>query len=256
VSSPYAQQGFRARFDWGPTGAGEIGGDARFVAVIDVLSFTTALTVAAERGIEVYPYRWRDESAAEFARARDALLAAGRSEADGQGGLAGGGVTSTVSLSPATILRSQGIRRIVLPSPNGSTIAQGLAAQGATVVGVSLRNAQAAARWVKKALGPKDVVAVIASGERWKADSSLRPALEDLWGAGAFLKALDLPASPEAEAAIAAWDRLGGRPPLADCASGRELIAYGYPEDVEVAAEVGASEAVPVLSGESFTAAA
>jgi 2-phosphosulfolactate phosphatase len=44
--------------------------------------------------------------------------------------------------------------------------------------------------------------------------------------------------------------------PLADCASGRELIAYGYPEDVEVAAEVGASQAVPVLSGESFTAAA
>ncbi|HZM76022.1 MAG TPA: 2-phosphosulfolactate phosphatase [Candidatus Limnocylindrales bacterium] len=247
MSSPYAQQGFRVRFDWGPAGAGEIGGDARFVTVIDVLSFTTALTVAVERGIDVYPYRWRDESAVEYARTRDALLAVGRSEADGPG---------RVSLSPATILRAQGIRRIVLPSPNGSTIAQGLAARGATVVGVSLRNAQAAARWVANALGPNDVVAVIASGERWKPDGSLRPALEDLWGAGAFLKSLELPGSPEAEAAIAAWDRFGGRPPLADCASGRELIAYGYPEDVEVAAEVGASEAVPVLTGEAFTAAA
>ena len=245
--SPYAQQGFRARFDWGPAGAGEIGRDARFVAVIDVLSFTTALTVAVERGIEVYPYRWRDESAVEYARARDAVLAVGRSEADGPG---------RVSLSPATILRSEGIRRIVLPSPNGSTIAQGLAAKGATVVGVSLRNAHAAARWVKKSLSPNDVVAVIASGERWKPDGSLRPALEDLWGAGAFLRELGVAGSPEAEAAVAAWDRFGGRPPLAECAGGRELIAYGYPEDVEVAAEVGASEAVPVLSGESFTARA
>ena len=248
MSSPYAQQGFRARFDWGPAGAGEIGGGARFVAVIDVLSFTTALTVAVERGIEVYPYRWRDESAAEYARARDAVLAVGRSEADGPG---------RVSLSPATILRSQGIRRIVLPSPNGSTIAQGLAAQGATVIGVCLRNFHAAARWVANALGPDDVVAVIASGERWKSDGgSLRPALEDLWGAGAFLQALGIEGSPEAEAAVAAWDRFGGRPPLAECAGGRELIAYGYPEDVEVAAEVGSSEAVPVLSGESFTAGA
>lgn len=246
MASVYAQHGFRARFDWGPAGAGEIGGDARFVAVIDVLSFTTALTVAAERGIEVYPYRWKDESALEYARARDAVLAVGRSEADGPG---------RVSLSPATILRSQGIRRIVLPSPNGSTIAQGLAAQGATVVGVSLRNFRAAARWVKESLGPNDVVAVIASGERWKPDGSLRPALEDLWGAGAFLQELDLAGSPEAEAAIAAWARFGGCPPLADCASGRELIAYGYPEDVEVAAQVGASEAVPVLSGEAFVTA-
>lgn len=245
--SPYAQAGFRARFDWGPTGAGEIGGDARFVAVVDVLSFTTALTVAVERGIEVYPYRWRDESASEYARARNAVLAVGRSEADGP---------DRVSLSPSTILRSQGIQRLVLPSPNGSTIAQTLAARGATVVGVSLRNAHAAAHWVNNALASNDTVAVIAAGERWKSDGSLRPALEDLWGAGAFLKALDLPGSPEAEMAIAAWDRFGGRPPLADCASGRELISYGYPEDVEVAAEVGASEAVPVLSGESFTAAA
>jgi 2-phosphosulfolactate phosphatase len=239
----YAQHGFRARFDWGPAGAGEIGGGARFVAVVDVLSFTTALTVAVERGIEVYPYRWKDESALDYARARDAVLAVGRSQADSP---------DRVSLSPATILRCQGIERLVLPSPNGSTIAQGLAAQGATVVGVSLRNFQAAAGWVRKSLGADEVVAVIASGERWKPDGSLRPALEDLWGAGAFLKELGLAGSPEAEAAIAAWDRFGGHPPLSDCASGRELIAYGYPEDVEVAAQVGASEAVPVLQGEAF----
>jgi 2-phosphosulfolactate phosphatase len=245
--SPYAQAGFRARFDWGPAGAEEIGGDARFVAVVDVLSFTTALTVAVERGIEVYPYRWRDESAQEYARARDAVLGVGRSEVDGPG---------RVSLSPVSILRSQGIQRLVLPSPNGSTIAQLLAARGATVVGVCLRNARAAARWVTKSLGPNDTVAVIASGERWKSDGSLRPAIEDLWGAGAFLQALGLPGSPEAEMAIAAWDRSGGHPPLADCAGGRELISYGYPEDVEIAGEVGASSAVPVLSGESFTAAA
>jgi 2-phosphosulfolactate phosphatase len=248
LREPYSQDGFRVRFDWGPAGAEAISEGARFVAVVDVLSFTTALTVAVERGIEVYPYRWRDESAVEYARARDAVLAVGRSEA---------GAPGRVSLSPATILRSQGIRRLVLPSPNGSTIAQSMAARGCTVVGVSLRNASAAARWVANSLGPDDVVTVVAAGERWRGDGSLRPALEDLWGSGAFISSLEgLTRSPEAEAAAASYERFGGRPPLGECASGRELIAYGYPEDVDVAAQVDASETVPVLQeGERFAAA-
>ena len=41
--------------------------DVAIVAVVDVLSFTTALTVAIDNGIEVFPFRWRDERAEEFA---------------------------------------------------------------------------------------------------------------------------------------------------------------------------------------------
>ncbi|GIG59866.1 hypothetical protein Lfu02_42380 [Longispora fulva] len=250
--SPYAQSGFRARFDWGLTGAGEVGAGAAIVAVVDVLSFTTSLTVAADQGIEVFPYRWRDDTAEAHARRHDAVLAVGRAQATEPG---------QVSLSPATIRRAKGITRLVLPSPNGSTIAQSLAASGSRVIGVSLRNADAAADWTAARLGarPEDVVAVVAAGERW-ADGSLRPAVEDLWGAGAFLSGLAGrgvgPLSPEAEAAAAAYRQVVGRIPelLAECAGGRELFDYGYPQDVAIAAEVDASTSVPVLTGYSFRA--
>ena len=240
----YRQEGHRIRFDWGPEGADAVGPGAAFVAVVDVLSFTTTLTVAIERGIRVLPYRWRDESAAAAARQHGAALAVGRSEA-GPG---------EVSLSPETVRRAAGIERLVLPSPNGSTVAARVAATGATVVGVSLRNAAAAGAWVRSRVGD-GVVAVVAAGERWN-DGPLRPAAEDLWGAGAFIAALIgghrqpmAGLSPEARAALAAWRDIAPSLPraLADCASGRELIGNGYPGDVAVAGERTDSTAVPVL---------
>jgi 2-phosphosulfolactate phosphatase len=260
MASPYAQDGFRARFDWGPGGAEAVGRGADIVAVVDVLSFTTTLSVAADRGIEVFPYRFRDESAVGYAERRGAVLAVGRAEAgDGR-----------VSLSPGTVRAAAGLRRLVLPSPNGSAISQRLAAGGAVVVGVALRNATAAARWVAASLanGPHRTVAVVAAGERWP-DGSLRPAVEDLWGAGAFLAALaavggggagggggggGVTLSPEAGAAVAAYRDVAGRLPAAlwECAGGRELRGYGFPDDVRVAAEVDGSTSVPVLVGESF----
>jgi 2-phosphosulfolactate phosphatase len=238
------------RFDWGPAGADAIGPGAALVAVIDVLSFTTALTVAVERGIAVLPYRWRDDSAGRVAREHDAVLAVGRKQVKQPG---------QVSLSPDSIRRSTGIERLVLPSPNGATISARLADAGATVVGVSLRNADAAAASVLRRLGAGQAVAVVAAGERWP-DRSLRPAVEDLWGAGAFIDSLvrrgatDL--SVEAGTALAAYrsvaDDLGSA--LRDCASGRELRAHGFPEDVAVAAEVVADAAVPVLTDGWFMA--
>jgi 2-phosphosulfolactate phosphatase len=251
--SPYRQDGFRARFDWGPAGARAVGSGAAIVAVVDVLSFTTALTVAVDQGIEVFPYRWRDQGAAADALRHGAVLAVGRSEATEPG---------QVSLSPATIRRSSGIGRLVLPSPNGSAISHDLAARGSRVIGVSLRNAAAAADWTAAQLSndPQLVVAVIAAGERW-ADGSLRPALEDLWGAGAFLagraeRAVG-PLSPEADAAAAAYRQAADRLPelLSDCASGRELTGNGFPQDVTIAGEINLSRTVPLLDGHSFTAA-
>jgi 2-phosphosulfolactate phosphatase len=98
-------------------------------------------------------------------------------------------------------------------------------------------------------------VAVIPAGERWP-DGSLRPAVEDLWGAGAVLDALgpaDL--SPEAEAAVAGFRAAGLPDALAACSSGRELVAGGFAEDVDVASRVDASAVVPVLVGDAFRAA-
>ena len=244
MTAHWRQAGRRVRFDWGPAGADAIGPGAALVAVVDVLSFTTTLTVAAERGIAVLPYRWRDDSAERVAREQGAVLAVGRRQVTRPG---------QVSLSPDTILRSTGIARLVLPSPNGATVAARLADAGATVVGVSLRNADAAAASVLRRLGPGEAVAVVAAGERWP-DGSLRPAVEDLWGAGAFIAALvrrgagDL--SAEAGTALAAYrsvaDDLGSA--LRDCASGQELYAEGFPGDVTMAAQAGATTAVPVLT--------
>jgi 2-phosphosulfolactate phosphatase len=247
VRDYYAQAGHRIRFDWGPEGADAVGPGAAVVAVVDVLTFTTTLTVAVERGISVLPFRWRDGSAAEAARTHGAALAVGRSDA-GPG---------DVSLSPQTVLRSAGVARLVLPSPNGSTVSARLAAAGATVVGVSLRNAAAAAAWVRARAGDAPI-AVVAAGERWN-DGPLRPAAEDLWGAGAFIAALadDAGQSPEARAAAAAYRDIAPRLPgaLADCASGRELIGNGYPGDVAVAGERTDSAAVPVLADGWFVPA-
>jgi 2-phosphosulfolactate phosphatase len=101
-------------------------------------------------------------------------------------------------------------------------------------------------------------VAVVAAGERWP-DGSLRPAVEDLWGAGAVLAALvDLGhtgLSPEARVAEQAFRAVAGRLPteLRECASGRELVDAGFGPDVDVAATIDVSEVVPVLRGGVFS---
>jgi 2-phosphosulfolactate phosphatase len=238
----HGQSAYSIRFDWGPTGATAVGADADVVVVVDVLSFTTTLSVAVERGIRVFPFRWKDERAEAYAAERDAVLAVGRS------------VRSGVSLSPASVREADGVERLVLPSPNGSSICLGLQEAGAAVVGASLRNPSAVARWL-----PADArVAVVAAGERWP-DGSLRPAVEDLWGAGAVLAALvglgatDL--SPEARSAEQAFREVAPR--IADelraCASGRELIDAGFDTDVDIAAELDRADVVPVLRDGCFS---
>jgi 2-phosphosulfolactate phosphatase len=260
------QGGYQVRFDWGPVGADAIAPGAAYVAVVDVLSFTTTLTVAVEQGISVLPYRWRDDSAVAVARRHGAALAVLRSQA-GPG---------QITLSPESLLhadlRETTVDRLVLPSPNGSAISARLADTGTTVLGVSLRNAAAAAAWVRERADGRPV-GVIAAGERWP-DGSLRPAAEDLWGAGAFLDALGEPGpgqpglgqpgpgqpgpgwSPEALTALSAYRGVAGRigELLAETVSGRELCGIGFSGDVEVAAELGASEVVPVLSDGWFRA--
>lgn len=239
------QHGYAIRFDWGVMGAERIARGAGVAVVVDVLSFTTTLSVAADAGITVLPYPWRDDGAARLAASAGAALAVPRSRA----------AADDVSLSPGSVRRAAGVERLVLPSPNGSTIAHRLAGTG-VVVGACLRNAGAVADAVARAAGPGGTVAVVAAGERWP-DGSLRPAVEDLWGAGAVvtgLVAAGLTASPEASAAAAAYEAARGREAdaLHGCASGRELVAGGWGEDVVIAAEVGASASVPVLVADRF----
>jgi 2-phosphosulfolactate phosphatase len=257
----HRQGAYRLRFDWGPAGAAALIEDCDVAVVVDVLSFTTTLTVALDGGMSVYPYRWDPASAAGYAAERGAIVAVGRSRA----------VPGDVSLSPASVRAAFGLgrlpgargNRLVLPSPNGSALCFGLADAAADVVGASLRNATAVARWLAGRGGPAGPprVAVIAAGERWP-DGAIRPGLEDLWGAGAVLRALGAlgaeSASPEARAAAEAFAATESdlRARLRDCASGRELMDKGFGDDVDIAAEVDTSAVVPLLRGEAFVDAA
>lgn len=249
VDAAHGQAAYDVRLDWGPTGGAAVARGADIAVVVDVLSFTTTLGIAVARGTRVHPFRWRDARAAAFAAERDAVLAVGRFEAAGL-------EDPPPSLSPAQLLTTAPVDRLVLPSPNGSTICSALAE--VTVVGASLRNRSAVARWLAPRLAAGAVVALVPAGERWP-DGSLRPGLEDLWGAGAVLAALDLTGrrvSPEARHAAASYDELAGHLPtaLVECASGRELAAVGYLADVEAAADVDADDVVPVLTEDGFVA--
>jgi 2-phosphosulfolactate phosphatase len=235
------------RLEWGSAGARALAADV--AVVVDVLSFTTTLSVAVERGIEVLPVGWRDGRAAAYAAERDAVLAVGRLESLDRPG--------TVSLSPAAMAAVEGVTRIVLPSPNGSTIAASLVGHGADVAGGCLRNAAAAGRWLAGRQRAGASVAVLPAGEQWP-DGSLRPAVEDLWGAGAVLGALvdagGTGLSAEARVAERAWRAVRPDLPdaLHDCASGRELTALGFAADVDEAARVDVGARVPVLRGRVF----
>lgn len=252
MNPAHRQTDHTIRFEWGPTGAEAIADDCDVALVVDVLSFTTTLSVALDAGIEVVPSRPDQATAAAYAEQVDATLAVGRSVARG----------GQISLSPLTIRRQEvPPQRLVLPSPNGSAISCQLAGRAETVIGASLRTADAVAEWITSNQAPDATVAVIAAGERWP-DGSLRPAIEDLWGAGAVLHALAERGwadgfSSEARAAADAWGSvcadLVAR--LHDCASGVELIRAGYPDDVAIASEVDASSSVPVLRGDRFISA-
>ncbi|MER5433595.1 2-phosphosulfolactate phosphatase [Streptomyces sp. NPDC002588] len=249
MSDWFLQQGHGVRFEWGPVGARLLAPDVACLVVVDVLSFTTAVTVAVEAGTQVFPYAWRDDTALAFAREKAARLAVGRRQATPD---------TPWSLSPAALREAPFAPRLVLPSPNGSAIAA--AAGGATVIAGCLRNATAVGRWLAaQGYGTEHrPVGVVAAGERWP-DGSLRPALEDQLGAGAIIAELRRqgagPLSPEAAAARSAFT---GTPDVADavtrCSSGLELSRSGFAADVAIATEPDTAATVPVLTDGAFTA--
>jgi len=250
VDAYFAQDGYALRFDWGLSGAER--SQADLAVVVDVLSFSTTVSVAVDRGMVVYPYRWADESAETFAREHDAVLALGRLEALRSG-------SAAPSLSPATLLTCEPVPRLVLPSPNGSSIAEALRLRGSAVVIGCLRNASATAHHVRRALEEGRTVAFIAAGERWEGGDALRPCLEDHLGAGAALATLaaagwDNQMSPEARAAAHVFSAQAATVSQAirDCVSGRELSTRGYEADVDAAVQLDVSAQVPMLIDGAF----
>ena len=239
------------RFEWGATGAAVLAESCAVLVVVDVLSFTTAVSVLAERGTGVHPFPWDGPESVAYAERSGAVLAAGRRAATPE---------HPWSLSPAALLRAPAVPELVLPSPNGSAICAAAAPTGTEVVAAGLRNAPAVARWLiaqgyGTGLRP---VGVVAAGERWP-DGSLRPAVEDLLGAAMVLDGLsdaEGGLSVEAAVALSVLDAVTDVPAaVRGSVSGRELERGGFGADVEVAVRIGASDVVPVLRGGVFRAA-
>jgi 2-phosphosulfolactate phosphatase len=226
----FDQAAYDVRCEWSADGVRELAPASDAIIIVDVLSFSTSVDVATSLGAAVYPYRWKDASARAFAERVGAKLAGHRAE----GGL---------SLSPASLMELEPGSRLVLPSPNGSTLSVGTG-QTPTYAGC-LRNARSVARHAARS-GPK--VSVIPAGERWP-DGGLRVSLEDWLGAGAVIWHLKGSKSPEAAAAEAVFlsvrDRI--RSVIACSGSGQELFSGGYGQDLEMACEFLVSVCVPRL---------
>jgi 2-phosphosulfolactate phosphatase len=233
----------RVHLEWGAAGAHSLIASCDLLIVVDVLSFTTAVDIAVGRGAVVFPY-W-GARAAQLAARLDALLAVGRSRLSSE---------NPHSLSPRTLLTLGPGDRLVLPSPNGSAISRAAARSKRIVLAGCLRNASAVAAAAQTAAS---TIGVVAAGERWP-DGSLRPAFEDLVGAGAIISRLRPDAwSPEAGAAVAAFERASLDLPrqLLACSTGQELVRLGFADDVHIAAEVDASRSVPRLQAGAYRAA-
>lgn len=219
--------------EWGLAGMEALRGRVAVLVVVDVLSFSTAVDVATARGASVLPFPWGNRAAAEVAAVESGVILAGPRRAGG------------LSLSPPSLAAIAPGTRLMLPSPNGSRLS--LAGAGRVVLAGCLRNARMVAHAARQIAGG-DPVGVVPAGELWP-DGSLRPAIEDLLGAGAVLDALGLPLSAEAKVARDAYRAAGAD--LADLVgasvSGRELVERGFPQDVACAVAVGVSTTVPLL---------
>jgi 2-phosphosulfolactate phosphatase len=200
-----------------------------------VLSFSTSVDMAVSRGAVIFTYQWRDETAYEFARSVGADVA-DRSNKDG------------FTLSPVSLIGIQAGKRLVLPSPNGSTIC--FAVGGATLLLGCLRNRKAVAEF---AADNAKTIAIVPAGEQWD-DGTPRPCFEDLLGAGAIITLLSDNRSPEAEAAASVFNSFAGQlvGRLKGSVSGREKIERNEVRDIELAAELDTSTCVPLLKDSAF----
>lgn len=228
------------RCEWGNPGLEALLPGSDVVIIVDVLSFCTCLDIAVGRGAIVFPFPFRDAGtgAMAFASIHDAVLAGPRKGSSDQ----------SYSLSPQSLLDIPAATRLVLPSPNGGTLA---VRTGTTpTLAGCLRNAHAVAR-VATGFGKR--ISVIPAGERWP-DGTVRFAIEDWIAAGAIIRHLPGRRSPEAALAEQSFLASPGdiRSYLINSVSGRELVDRGFEGDVGLATIFEESDCVPILKQEAF----
>lgn len=225
----FDQSKFEIKCEWGKQGILQLASVSDVIVIVDVLSFSTCIDIINSRGGTAFPYQWKDQSAQAFANRKGAILAAKRS-------------SNSYSLSPASLTSIIKETKLVLPSPNGSSLS--LAVDIPTLTGC-LRNCQAVAL---AAMSYGRRIAIVPAGEKWE-DDTLRFSFEDCIGAGAIISYLSGSMSPEAQLAMVAYQNVSGnlRHSIEQCSSGKELITRGFARDVVLAAELNVSNCVPTL---------
>lgn len=232
----FDQGEFNIRCEWGEKGVQQLAPISDAVIIIDVMSFSTCVTIATSLGAVVYPYGWKDMSSVKFAGSIDAKLAGSRKKAG-------------YSLSPVSLMGIQEGTRLVLPSPNGSTLS--LATGTTPTYAGCLRNSRTVAR---AAMNHGANIAVIPAGERWKKDGSLRPAIEDLIGAGAVIRYLEGSLSPEAKVALSVYKSIEDNllEFLRHCSSGKELVEKEFEEDIRLISQKDVDDIAPFLANGAY----
>lgn len=233
----YNQNEYDIRLEWGQKGVEELSIISDVVIIVDILSFSTCVDIVTNNFASVIPYKWKDETAVEFAKGKNAILADHRRQ-----------FSTSYSLSPTSLLNVKSEEKIVLPSPNGSTLS--LATRDTLTLCGCLRNAKAVTEYAMKA-GKK--IALVPAGEQWP-DRSLRPCFEDLIGAGAIIYYLKGTLSPESTTALSAFNAYKENltEGLLKCSSGKELIERGFQNDLILAGDFNCSRSVPILKNGEY----
>ena len=144
---------------------------------------------------------------------------------------------------------AEGVERLVLPSPNGSTIAFALRDGGATVVGASPAQRHRGGAVARRPTSGR-------RGRRGGRRRAVAGRLAAARGRGPLGRrrrrrrpSVTRGLSPEAQLAADAFAAVRDRVPeaVAGCASGVELVDAGYADDVRIAADLDVSDVVPVL---------
>lgn len=233
--------------EWGSPGARLAARRGDVVVIVDVLSFSTSVVLTTAQGATALSY-----SAAELdemgGRERAAALLNAEIVAKDRAA-----TTARFSLSPASLSTITVGDRLIFTSLNGAACTSAAAKAPFVLIG-ALTNATAVAGTVHDLLrdGVSPRCTIVPCGERWTSVSdepdSLRPSLEDLLGAGAIVNALaHIRPSAEAELAAAVYQAWSTRVPdaLRRCISGRELVEKGFQNDIELAASLDSTAAVP-----------
>jgi len=211
--------------EWGERGAGEAADRGDDVVVVDLLRFSTTVTLAAERG------------------ARVVALGRGETPPDGTG--------DALTLRPASVTALRPGTSYTLSSFNGAAVVAACRHAPRVTIGC-LRNRSA----VAAAITPDRRTTIVPCAERWSsigAGHGIRPSIEDWLGAGAIVAATtNLRLSSEAKAAAAMFTAAGDALEqwLRQSVSGRELVAKNLADDIDPVFAIDATDTVPRLGSD------